>query len=90
MKDHDTLFPSKDGKTWDLRKRDASAPRPHADGCVGCRRSSECVSCGVYCVLDFNRCVSGACLGCCERLHAPHDVTYRLVVNPLLVDPSST
>jgi hypothetical protein len=80
-KDHDIW--TRDHK--DITKAE-SAPRPHADGCVGCRRASECVSCGVYCVLDFNRCVSGMCLGCCERLHVPHDVTYRLVVNPQLAD----
>lgn len=90
MKDHDTLVPSKDGKTWDLRKADASAPRPHADGCVGCRRLSQCTVCGIHTVLDVNRCVSGACLNCHVRLHDNHRCTYKLVVNPSLVPMPET
>lgn len=83
MKDHDTLVPSKDGKTWDLRKADETAARPHADGCVGCRRESVCVVCGTPATLDVNRCVSGACVDCHVQLHGgPHQAVYRLVVNP--------
>lgn len=84
MRDHDTLVPSKDGKTWDLKKAHGDAPRPHADGCVGCRRESVCVVCGTPCTLDINRCISGACVGCHVRLHENHRCTYKLIVNPAL------
>lgn len=89
MKDHDTLVPSKDGKTWDLRKADETAPRPHADGCVGCRRESVCVVCGTPATLDVNRCISGACVKCCWMTHKPHLVAHKLVINhtlPKLLD----
>jgi hypothetical protein len=87
MKDHDTLVPSKDGKTWDLQKRDADAPLPHADGCVGCRRASTCVVCGVPATLDVDRCVSGACVACHVRLHENHQCTYKLIVYPTPPQP---
>lgn len=87
MKDHDTLVPSKDGKTWDLQKRGADAPLPHADGCVGCRRASTCVSCNAFAELGNGRCVSGMCTVCCALLHGEHRVTYKLIVYPTPAPP---
>lgn len=55
-------------KTADIAKAFADSPRPHANGCVGCRRAGTCVSCGSP-SLRPARCLSGACPTCCEILH---------------------
>lgn len=64
MKDHDIY---KSGSS--VLKRDESAPRPHADGCVGCRRAEICIKCGKRATLGVDRCLSGACAKCCKTIH---------------------
>lgn len=78
-KEHDVFLLGKDGIVKDLVKRASSHERPHAPGCVGCRREQVCISCGKTAVLGKNRCVSGACARCCQRLHTPHQTVYRIL-----------
>ncbi len=59
--DHDLITKN------DVKKGDG--PRPHADGCVGCRRECVCVKCGKSCLYDDTRCISGACTSCCSTQH---------------------
>jgi len=73
-KDHDAEIPGKaktaDGTTQSvmLAKVGALHPMPHADGCVGCRRSGACSRCdGMRARHDG--CSSGLCAGCCEQFH---------------------
>lgn len=83
MKDHDILVYDKDGKIKDTTKGDENKPRPHADGCVGCRRESVCIRCGERCELNVTRCVSGACNACCDAMHRPHEVKFKIVTHEM-------
>ena len=80
--DHDVVIRDDNGKVKDLVKRHSDVPRPHADGCVGCRRESVCIFCSEPCILGESRCVAGACYDCCEGEHQAHNVVYKVVFVP--------
>lgn len=62
--DHDLLLQSNN-----ITKAPVDHPRPHADGCVGCRRDGVCTRCGKPSLLADGRCISGACPKCCPKTH---------------------
>lgn len=71
--DHDIIL--KNGELANVAKGDDTAKRPHADGCVGCRRTTQCINCGqISAFAPLNsaqpgRCNSGACPTCCADIH---------------------
>lgn len=74
--EHDLITTTKD--TAKAHRREITVtPRPHADGCVGCRRDQVCIKCGKPSMLSVvdkivqpnGRCISGACMKCCAILH---------------------
>lgn len=78
MKDHDIKL-----RDNVIAKVDGNTARPHADGCVGCRREGVCIKCGKPSAIANGRCVSGACSKCCKSIHKhvddnPLAVTVRL------------
>lgn len=60
--EHDVLVKS------DIVKMSETTPRPHADGCVGCRRAAACTRCGTTTERP-DRCIAGACPVCCVAVH---------------------
>lgn len=71
----------KSGEALIVKKVPVETGRPHADGCVGCRRAAVCVSCGEPSTFDSGRCHSGACEKCCAQIHKhAHDNRKDLVV----------
>jgi hypothetical protein len=75
--DHDLTL-----KGNNVVKAPVDAARPHSDGCVGCRREGVCIKCGKPALLADGRCISGACVKCCPKIHKHVDG------NPLAVTTS--
>jgi len=48
---------------------EGAPPRPHASSCECCRAARLCHVCGTPIREQTQRCVSGACLPCCNHKH---------------------
>lgn len=73
-KDHDLL------EKGVVKKVGTHEKRPHADGCVGCRREAMCIFCSKSRLFTDDQCLSGACTECCEKNHRHANNDKRQIV----------